>query len=230
MSIRLLLVDDNQLFRKALAALLANDSDFLVVHESDFRVDVTQRALDQAPDLVLMDMQREGPHGLDMAAEIRRRLPDVRIVLLTAQRSEERVRAALRLGVDGYVLKDATTEELKTCLRAVASGRKYLSPEVSVLVVDSLMRPDGARARDTRLSALTPRERLVLQVIAEGRTNRAAAEHLNISPKTIEKHRSNLMHKLGLRNAAELTLAALELGLIERPSAVARLSPAGERG
>jgi len=224
MSIRILLVDDNQLFRKGLAALISNDPDFLVLADVAGGMHVAQSALDCEPDIIVMDIQLAGINGLETGAQIKRRLPQVRIVLLTALRTEEHVRAALRSGVDGFVLKDATTDELKTCLRTVASGRKFLSPDVSALVVNSLMRPEAAHVGSSRLDALTSRERSILQLVAEGRTNRGAAEYLNISPKTIEKHRSSLMHKLGLRNAAELTLAALELGLIERPSSVSRLS------
>ena len=224
MSIRILLVDDNHLFRKGLAALISNDADFLVLGDTPGGMHVTQSALDFEPDIILMDIQLAGINGLETGAQIKRRQPNVRIVLLTALKTEEHVRTALRSGVDGYVLKDATAEELKICLRTVAAGRKYLSPDVSALVVDSLMRPDDARLRSSRLEALTSRERSILQLVAEGRTNRGAAAYLNISPKTIEKHRASLMHKLGLRNAAELTLAALDLGLIERPSSVTRLS------
>ena len=227
MSIRILLVDDNQLFRKGLAALISNDVDFLVLGDIPGGMHVTQGALDFEPDIIVMDLQLNGINGLETGMQIKRRLPDVRIVLLTALKTQEHVRAALRAGVDGYVLKDATAEELKACLRAVAGGRKFLSHDVSALVVDSLMHPDELRNGSSRLEALTPRERSILQLVAEGRTNRGAAEYLNISPKTIEKHRSSLMHKLGLRNAAELTLAALDLGLIERPSSVTRLSGEG---
>ncbi len=229
MSIRILLVDDNHLFRKGLAALISNDAEFLVLGDVPGGMHVTQSALDFDPDVIVMDLQLDGLNGLETGAQIKRRLPDVRIVLLTALQTQEHVRAALRAGVDGYVLKDATADELKACLRAVAAGRKFLSADVSALVVDSLMNPDAPKTSAARLEALTPRERSILQLVAEGRTNRGAAEFLNISPKTIEKHRSSLMHKLGLRNAAELTLAALDLGLIERPSAVTRLSGEGRR-
>jgi DNA-binding NarL/FixJ family response regulator len=224
MTIRILLVDDNNLFRKGLAALISADPDFLVLGDTPGGQHVTQAVLDFAPDIVLMDIQLSGINGLETGAQIKRRQPNVRIVLLTALRTEEHVRTALRSGVDGYVLKDATADELKVCLHSVAAGKKYLSPDVSALVVDSLLRPDYERVQSSRLETLTSRERSILQLVAEGRTNRGAAAYLNVSPKTIEKHRASLMHKLGLRNAAELTLAALDLGLIERPSSVMRLS------
>jgi len=224
MTIRILLVDNNNLFRKGLAALFASDPAFLVVGDLGGAADAQQAALDFAPDIVLMDIQLAGVNGLETGLQIKRRMPQVRVVLLTAVKTEEVVRTALRSGVDGYVLKDATLEELKVCLQSVAMGKKYLSPDVSAQVVDSFLHPDQLRARSSRLEVLTSRERSILQLVAEGRTNRGAASFLNVSPKTIEKHRASLMHKLGLKNAAELTLAALDFGLIERPSSIARLS------
>jgi DNA-binding NarL/FixJ family response regulator len=229
MTIRLLLVDENNLFRKGLASLIASDPEFEVVGDLSGGKNALQASLTIAPDIVLMDIQLSGVNGLEIGAQIKRRQPNVRVVLLTSVKSEEYVRAALRFGADGYVLKDATLEELKISLRSVAMGKKYLSPDVSAHVVDSFLRPDQARAGSSRLEALTPRERSILQLVAEGRTNRGTAEFLNVSPKTVEKHRASLMHKLGLRNAAELTLAALDLGLIERPMSISRLS-AGSLG
>jgi DNA-binding NarL/FixJ family response regulator len=224
MTIRILLVDENNLFRKGLAALLSSEPDFLVVGDIGGGKNALQASLQIEPDIVLMDVQLAGVNGLETGAQIKRRQPHVRVVLLTSVKTEEYVRAALRFGADGYVLKDASFEELQISLRSVAMGKKYLSPDVSAHVVDSFLRPDLARPASSRLEALTPRERSILQLVAEGRTNRGAADFLNVSPKTVEKHRASLMHKLGLRNAAELTLAALDLGLIQRPVSIARLS------
>lgn len=224
MTIRILLVDENNLFRKGLAALIASDPGFAVVGDTAGGKYAMQAALNLKPDIVLMDIQLAGINGLEAGAQIKRRLPEVRVVLLTAVKSEEYVRAALRVGADGYVLKDATFEELLISLRSVARGKKYLSPDVSAHVVDSFLRPDRVRPGHSRFETLTARERAILQLVAEGRTNRGAAEFLSVSPKTVEKHRASLMHKLGLRNAAELTLAALDMGLIERPMSIARLS------
>ena len=224
MTIRILLVDENNLFRKGLAALITSDPDFAVVGDLGGGKDALQASLRIEPDIVLMDVQLAGINGLETGAQIKRRQPNVRVVLLTSIKTEEYVRAALRFGADGYVLKDATFEELLISLRSVAMGKKYLSPDVSALVVDSYLRPDHARQGSSRMETLTARERSILQLVAEGRTNRSAAEFLNVSPKTVEKHRASLMHKLGLRNAAELTLAALDMGLIERPKSITRLS------
>ncbi len=223
MSIRILLVDDNQLFRKGLASLMSTDPSYAVVGDLGGGKNIAQAAVELEPDIVVMDLQLAGVNGLDASAQLRRRKPNIRIVLLTALKNEDYVRAALRSGIDGYLLKEATWEELKMCVDRVALGKKYLSPDVSAQIVDGFLHPDNASTRGGRLEALTLRERSILQLVAEGRTNRSAASFLNVSPKTIEKHRASLMHKLGLKNAAELTLAALDLGLIERPSSITRL-------
>jgi DNA-binding NarL/FixJ family response regulator len=223
MSIRVLLVDDNNLFRKGLAALISSHPDFSVVGDVRTGKEAIQASLHIEPDVVVSDIMLGGVNGLDCVAQIKRRQPQVRVVLLTAFKTEEYVRAALRVGADGYVLKDASLEELQVSLRSVAMGKKYLSPDVSAHVVDSFLNPLQSNNRTSRLDILTNRERNILQLIAEGRTNRGAAEFLSVSPKTVEKHRATLMHKLRLRNAAELTLVALELGLIERPISLARL-------
>jgi len=227
MTTRIIIVGDNQLFRKGLAALLSTDPDLTVIGDVATGPHVVQAVTDFQPDVVLMDLQATAQNGLEAATQIKHRHPNTRIVLLMALKTEEQVRNALRAGADGCLLRDASADELKACLRAVSMGRKYLSADVSALVVDSLLRPEDGHSRHSLLDALTPRERSILQLVAEGRTNRGVAEFLNVSPKTIEKHRSSLMHKLGLRNAAELTLAAVDLGLIERPTSVSRLAGGG---
>lgn len=223
MSIRILLVDDNSLFRKGLAALISTQADFAVIGDLRSGKEAVQSAMVLAPDVVLMDIMLAGVNGLDTVLQIKRRQPQVKVILLTAFRTEDYVRAALRAGADGYVLKDASFEELSMSLRSVAMGKKYLSPDVSGHVVESFLHPEHATAKSSQLEMLTNRERSILQLIAEGRTNRGAAEFLSVSPKTVEKHRASLMHKLGLRNVAELTLVAMEMGLIERPMALSRL-------
>jgi DNA-binding NarL/FixJ family response regulator len=224
MSIRVLLVDDNTLFRKGLAALLSSHADFAVVGDVRSCKEAVQLSLQVEPDVLVTDILLGGVNGLECVAQLKRRQPRVRVVLLTTLRTEEHVRAALRIGADGYVLKDASIEEVHLALRNVAMGKKYLSPDVSEHVFDTFLQPQRSLGKVSRLGLLTTRERSILQLVAEGRTNRGAAEFLNVSPKTVEKHRATLMHKLGLRNAAELTLVALELGLIERPRSLARLT------
>ncbi len=224
MSIRVLLVDDNNLFRKGLAALISAHADFTVVADVRTTKEAIQTSFHLEPDVVLTDIALAGLNGLECITQIKRRQPQVRVVVLTGYRTEDYVHAALRVGADGYVLKDASVEEVQLALRNVAMGKKYLSPDVSAHVFDSFANPQHAGTKVSKLDMLTNRERSILQLVAEGRTNRGAAEFLSVSPKTIEKHRATLMQKLCLRNAAELTLVALELGLIERPVSIARLT------
>jgi len=223
MNTRVLIVDDNNLFRQGLCALISAQNDFNVVADMRGGKEAVQATLNLSPDVVLMDIMLAGVNGLESVSQIKRRQPRVKVIMLTTFRTEDYVREALRAGADGYVLKDTSIDELLMAIRCVAKGKKYLSPDVSGHVVQSFLHPESNGAKVSRLEMLTTRERSILQLIAEGRTNRTAAEFLSVSPKTVEKHRANLMHKLGLRNAAELTLVALELGLIERPFAISRL-------
>jgi DNA-binding NarL/FixJ family response regulator len=230
MSIRVLLVDDNTLFRKGLSSLISATGEFAVVGDVRTVKEAIQASHHLEPDLVVTDITLDGVNGLEFVSQIKRRQPRVRVVLLTSFRSEEYVRAALRARADGYVVKDASLEEVLVAMRSVAMGKKYLSPDVSAHVFDTFVNPGQATAKVSKLDLLTNRERSILQLVAEGRTNRSAAEYLSVSPKTVEKHRATLMHKLGLRNVAELTLVALELGLIERPTLVSRLLRDGAIG
>jgi len=223
MSTRTILVDDNNLFRQGLRSMIAAHAEFEIVADLRGGREAVQVASVQNPDLIVMDIVLSGINGLEIIPQLKRRLPNVRVLMLTSLRTDDYVREALRVGTDGYVLKDATLDELLMAMRCLVQGKKYLSPDVSGHLVNSFLHPESVRTKASRLEILTTRERSILQLIAEGRTNRTAAEFLSVSPKTVEKHRANLMHKLGLRNAAELTLVALELGLIERPFAIARL-------
>ena len=215
----ILLVDHNVLLRQGIRSLLNSQAEFEVIAEARDGREAMHKALAQPPDLVLIDAQLRGLDGIQTTAQLKRRLPQVRVVMLTETKTNDSVRESLQAGADGYVLKDASFEELLMALRSVALGKKYLSPDVSPLLVAGYLNPNstGANGPDG-LSKLTLRERGILQLVAEGRTNRATAEFLSVSPKTVEKHRANVMRKLGLRNATELVFAAMELGLVERPS------------
>jgi DNA-binding NarL/FixJ family response regulator len=224
MKIQIAMIDDNVLFRKGLSALLAQQPDLDVVVDLCSGTEVVQSCIKAEPDVVVMDLRLSGNSGLDIAAQIKHRQAQIKCLVLTALRTEEYVRTALRMGIDGYVLKDASLEELLIAIRSVAKGKKYLSPDVSGQVVESFLHPEQAQGNTSQLDLLTSRERGVLQLIAEGKTNRSAAEFLCVSPKTVEKHRASLMQKLGLRNATEMTLTAMGMGLIERPSSFSRLT------
>lgn len=223
MNIRLLLVDDNLLFRRGLAALLSLQPELSVVGDVGSSKEAAHVAMSLEPDILLIDIRLTGINGLDTAVQIKRRLPQVKAIILTNSRIEDHVRAALHAGIDGYILKGASLEELMIAIRSVASGKKYLSPDVSVLVVESFLHPTQGHSKSSPLELLTKCERCILQLIAEGRTNRSAAEFLCVSPKTVEKHRARLKQKLGLHSTTDLLLAAVEMGLIERPVSFSRL-------
>ncbi len=215
----LLLADANTLLRQGLRSMLAQHAEFNVVAEAGEGKEAARLALQHRPGLALIDVQLPGMNGIQATTYIKRHLPHVRVVMLTCAKTQDFVRESLRVGADGYVLKDASFAELLLAMRSVMLGKKYLSPDVSCQLVESYLNPQlAASSSPTALQKLTTRERSILQLIAEGRTNRAAAEFLSVSPKTIEKHRASLMRKLGLRSATELALTAIELGLIERPA------------
>jgi DNA-binding NarL/FixJ family response regulator len=218
MKTNLVLIDDNVLFRKGLGALLAQQDDMLVQDDLAGGREVVQAILRLEPDVLILDIKLAGISGLDIVTQIKSRKPRIKAVLLTDSRTEDHVTTAMRIGVDGYVLKDATLEEVLIAVRSAAKGKKYLSPDVSGQLVSGFLYPEQSSSRSSELGILTKRERGVLQLIAEGRTNRGAAEFLSVSPKTVEKHRASLMHKLGLKNATDVVLVALELGLIDKPS------------
>ncbi len=219
MTASILLVDHHSMLRQGLRALLSTHGEFLVVGEAQDGLEAVQRAVQLAPDLVLIDSRLPGLSGIETIARIKRRVPNVRIVMCSDTMTDDCVREALSVGANGFVLKGSTFDELLSALRSVASGKKYLSPEVSALFLDAYVNPGARGARGAEpLSTLTARERSILQLIAEGRTNRATAAYLSVSQKTVEKHRANLMRKLGVHSAMELMLVAMDMGLAQRPA------------
>ncbi|MDE2048064.1 MAG: response regulator transcription factor [Betaproteobacteria bacterium] len=223
MSLRVLLVDDHELLRIGLRAVFDNVEDIEVVGECR---DGKQALADVAatrPDVVLMDIALPGVGGLEVTSQIKRRTPQTRVVLFTEFKTGEYLREALRVGADGYILKSTSLDQLLVALRSVGSGKKYISPDVADFVVDSFLHPEKTSNAHSLLETLTSRERTIMQLVAEGRTNRGVAEFLNVSPKTVEKHRGNLMHKLGLSSTAQLILVAMEIGFVQRPEPVSRL-------
>ena len=224
---RIVLADDHELFRQGLRALLAAQTEFTIVGQTRCNDDALTEVLNLRPDILITDIAPGGgTRGHDLIDQLKRRLPALRIVVLTLAASQDLLRQMLTKGVEGFLLKDSSLSELLAALRCVAEGRRYLSPNVSGSLVDSWLNSGGRRADESPLSALTARERSILQLIAEGGSNRSVAETLSVSMKTVEKHRANLMRKLGLRNAGELLMVAVETGLIEKPGTVSRLIPA----
>lgn len=219
---RILIVEDHALLRAGLKALLAHEPDLEIVGEADNGRDGVRAVAALRPDLVLMDLSIPGMNGIEAIGEIRRRCEDTRVIVLTIHKTDEYIHAALQAGARGYVLKDSTHDELHTAIRTVLSGKTFLSPDVSDRVISTYLRAGSTPVSVRPWDTLTQREREILKLIAEGRSNRYIGDFLSLSVKTVEKHRSNLMRKLDLHNVASLTTYAIENGLILRPDATSR--------
>lgn len=211
---RLLITEDQTIIRVGLRVMLSREPDFEVVGEADNGHDTLQMVDAVAPDLVMMDFSAQGADGTDTITEIRKRNPKTRILMLTQHKTEQHIRKALRAGASGYVLKDASNAELITAVRSVLAGKLYLSPSISDKVINVFLVGSRTTGAPSDLEALTKREREILKMVAEGRTSRHIAAHLNLSIKTVEKHRSNLMRKLDLHNVSALTTFAIDRGLV----------------
>ncbi|MBI2318610.1 MAG: response regulator transcription factor [Betaproteobacteria bacterium] len=213
---RIGIVDDHTLLRAGLKALLEKDPGIEVVGEADNGRDAVRVVGQLAPNLVLMDLTMPGMNGIEAVTEIKRRYPEVRVLVMTLHKAEDYIRASLQAGADGYILKDATQEEFRVAIRSVMLGKTYLSMDVSGKVVSGYLGGGKASASASVYDTLTHREREVLKLVAEGKSNKYIAEYLSLSVKTVEKHRSNLMSKLDVHNASGLTAYAIERGLVVR--------------
>ena len=213
---RILLVDDHNLLRAGLRALLSQDPDIEIVGEADNGLDAVRAIRMHVPDLVLMDLNMPGMNGLEAIVDIKRRYPDTHVLVLTLHKTDEYIHETLRAGADGYILKDATHDELRIAIRSVLNGKTYLSPDISAKVINGYMGMNSSKTLGpaSTWDTLTHREREVLKLVAEGHPNKYIAEYFCLSIKTVEKHRSNLMKKLDLHNASALTAYAIEKGLV----------------
>ncbi|MEJ2618975.1 MAG: response regulator transcription factor [Candidatus Thiodiazotropha sp.] len=214
---RIIIAEDHNILRAGLKALLISNLQFEVVGEADNGRDAIRRVIELKPDLVIMDLNMPGMNGMDAIREIKERDAEIKTLVLTVHNEEEYVLASLKAGANGYVLKDATQNELMTAAERVLSGKTYLSAEITEKVVNSYLQTNNVNNEPlTRWDTVTQRERQILKLIAEGHTNKSMADYLCISVKTVEKHRANLMKKLDLHNVSALTTYALEKGLINR--------------
>ncbi len=212
--IRILLADDHTIVRSGLRALLEAEPSLSVIGEAeDGRAAVTL-ACQLKPDIVLMDIAMPLLNGLEATRQLRQQCPDVRVLVLSMYDNEEYIRHALEAGAMGYLLKDATTSELIGAIHSVYRGEAVLSPAITRLVIEDYLRWGGMRPQE-EVDSLSPREREILQLIAEGYTNKQIAEILSISIKTVQAHRNNLMQKLDLHDRGELIKYAIQKKIIE---------------
>ena len=210
--VRVLLADDHALVRAGIRALLEGLEGVAVVAEAGNGGEVLELARKHRPDVVLLDISMPGIGGLEASAQLKQELPEVRVVMLSMHANEEYVLQALRAGAVGYMLKDSATAELELALQAVMQGETYLSPPISRQVVEGYVQRVGAE--QPAADHLTPRQRQVLQLIAEGLSTKEIAYRLELSVKTVETHRAQLMERLQIRDIAGLVKYAIRNGLV----------------
>lgn len=214
MTIRLLLVDDHAVVRSGLKMLLENERDVEIIGEASSAAEAIEGAVRLKPNVILMDIGLPDLSGIDATREIKKRVPDVAVVALTIHEDEEYFFKMLESGASGYVPKRAAPEELLTAIRAAANGQVYLYPSLAKLLVRDFL--DGGRATGQQTTSdLTDREQEVLMYLAEGASNEEIAASLVISPKTVARHRENIMRKLNLHSRAELVRYAIRKGIIK---------------
>ncbi|MGH2478185.1 MAG: response regulator [Ktedonobacteraceae bacterium] len=215
MSIHILLADDHTILRAGLKMMLNAQPDMEVIGEAHDGRQALHEALRLHPDVILMDITMPDMNGIEATRQVKKQLPDVKVLILTMHENDEYVFQALRAGASGYLLKEAADTDLINALHVIQSGNFYLSPTAqSVMVGDYLQRVHAGEEKDS-YSSLTEREREILKLVAEGFTNNQIAERLVISPKTVDTHRTHIMDKLNLHSRAELVKYAMRRGLLE---------------
>lgn len=206
--------DNHAIFREGIKSLLSTHPDFTVTGEGEDGMDVIHTVKENPPDILLLDLTMPKMNGMDVIKVLKKRLPELKILVLTIHNSEDYIHAALAAGANGYVLKDANYAELTRAIIAVLNNKTYLDPAASDKVVQHYLYHTKMDGTEPVSHTLTTRELEILKLIAEAYTNKKIAEYLSISIKTVEKHRANLMRKLNLHSAAELTTFAIQKGLI----------------
>jgi DNA-binding NarL/FixJ family response regulator len=215
---KVVIAEDHQLFREGLKAMLAARDDLEVVGEAQDGLEAIRCVKQRSPDLLLLDLSMPRLSGISVMKDVKSQFPAVRILALTIHESDQYVLEAFEAGADGYCIKDASRQELIVAIHSVLEGKKYISPGIADYVMEGYL--EGRKRLKTKTSwdSITQREREVLKLLAEGYMNKDIGELLNISVKTVEKHRANIMNKLDLHNASALTAYAIERGLVTKKS------------
>lgn len=217
--IRVIIVDDHALVRAGFCSLLKNLTGIEVVGEASEGYEALRLIKEKKPDIVLLDISMPGINGLEVADRIRKEFPEVRVIILSMYLNEEYVLQAMRVGAAGYLMKDSKSEELELALKAVADGKKYLSSPVSKKVIEAYIKQplkSGSIANRTGVyQRLTPRQREVVQLITEGYTTKEIAKKLNVSIKTIDAHRTQIMERLDIHDIASLVRYAIQMGIVK---------------
>jgi two-component system response regulator NreC len=212
--LRILLADDHIVMRKGLRALLERQSNLEIVGESENGRETIDLAASLIPDVVVMDVGMPVLNGIEATKTIVTQNPQISVVILSMHVDESYVMRALKAGARGYLLKDSAPADLMSAIRAVSQNKSFFSPRVSHILAEDYVRVLKQKGAVDSYDLLTTREREILQLIAEGKSNKEIAAALNISPYTVETHRSHILEKLNLHNPAELILYAVRKGII----------------
>ena len=213
-AIRILLADDHNIMRRGLRLLLERQAGFEVVAEAADGREAAERAEATRPDVVVLDIAMPNMSGIEAAQRIRAVLPQAAIVILSMHSDESYVLRALKAGAKGYLLKDSAESDLIEAIKAVSEGKAFFSPEISKILVEDYVRDMRKRGAEDSYELLTAREREILHLLAEGKSNKDIATLLDLSLYTVETHRRNLQDKLNLHSLAELILYAVRKGVI----------------
>ncbi|MDQ3347413.1 MAG: response regulator transcription factor [Acidobacteriota bacterium] len=211
---RVLLADDHGIVRRGLRSLLESQAGVVVVGEAADGIEALRLCTDTLPDVVILDIAMPKMNGIEVAARVQKLEHAPRVIILSMHTDESYIIRALAAGARGYLLKDATDEDLLPALRAVGSGKRFFSPAVTAVLMEDYVRQLQARGLTDSHHLLTDREKQVLQLLAEGRSNKEVATVLDLGVSTVETHRANLMQKLNLHNTAEIVLYAVRKGII----------------
>mgnify|MGYP001767193123 FL=1 len=213
MTLRILLADDHKILRAGLRSLLETQSDMTVVAEADDGRSALEAIQHQPTDVVIMDIAMPGLNGIEATRQIRTRHPGIKVIALSMHSDRRFLIGMLQAGANGFLLKDSAAEELITAIRAVVGGHAYVSPAIAYVLVEDVLRRAPAAGPAAPPQPLTPREREVLQLLAEGKSTKEIAGILGVSGKTVESYRLKIMAKLDLHSVAELTKYAIREGL-----------------
>lgn len=213
---RIVIAEDHQLFREGLRAIIESSNHFKVVGEASDGVEANRSIWETQPDLILLDISMLHMNGISVINEVRGKFPDLKILVLTMYESDHFILDAFKAGANGVCLKDSTRKTLLTAIEEVMEGKTYISPTMAGEVIKAYIAEERGAETKGLWKTVSQREREVLKLVAEGHMNREIASILNISIKTVKKHRSNIMKKTNLHNVAGLTAFAIEKGLIPR--------------
>ncbi len=212
--ITILLGDDHTLVRQGVRKILEEHRDWTVVHEAAEGRDAVAKAIELQPTVAILDIGMPALNGIEATRQITRRAPNVQVLILSMHAGEAYVVQALQAGARGYLLKDSADVDLVRAVSAVSAGKSFFSPAIASIMLDDYVRHLSAKGIVDRYQLLSEREREIFQLIAEGRSNKAIADLLCLSPATIETHRAHILQKLDVHNTAELVLFAVRRGVI----------------